>query len=231
MTTSLLTRACVTAGTAGLLVLGAAGAASAHVSADSPGATRSAESTVVTFQVSNESATATTTGLTVTLPANGLLPSVRVAPLSGWTATVVKSANGTPTAVTWTAGPGTSIGADQFGQFAVRVGPLPDAASVTFSATQTYSDGSVVTWDEPPNPDGSEPEHPAPELALAPAAGGTDHGGMAVTAAPDTAAHGDAATSSPDATARWLGGGGLLLGALGLGVGVGVTVHSRRASA
>ena len=224
MTTSPLTRACVTAGAAGLLVLAAAGTASAHVAADSPGATREAESAVVTFRMPNESATATTTGVTVTLPTDGSLSSVRAAPVAGWSATVAKTANGTPTAVTWTAGAGASIGADQFGSFAMDVGPLPDASSVTFDATQTYSDGSVVQWDQPPNADGSEAEHPAPELELAAATGGTHDGGMAVTAAPV------AAGPSSDTTARWLGGGGLLLGALGLGLGVGGAVRSGRRS-
>lgn len=225
MTTSPLTRACVTAGAAGLLVLAAAGTASAHVTADAPGAAQGGYA-VVTFRVPNESATATTTGVIVTLPTDDALTSVRSAPVAGWTSTVAKSADGTPTAVTWTAGAGTPIGADQFGQFAINVGPLPEAASITFDATQTYSDGSVVEWNEPPNADGSEPEHPAPELELAASTGGTDHGGMAVTAGPVTEA---AATS--DTTARWLGGGGLLLGALGLGLSAGATVRARKRSA
>jgi uncharacterized protein YcnI len=225
MTTPPLARACLTAGAAGLLVLAAAGTASAHVSADAPGATRGGYA-VVTFRVPNESATATTTGVTVTLPTDNPLKSVRSAPLAGWSAAVVRSTDGTPTAVTWTAGPGTSIGADQFGQFAIDVGPLPDTGSITFNTTQTYSNGSVVAWDEAPNADGSEPEHPAPVLALASATGTTDDAGMAVTAAPSSA---PVATS--DATARWLGGGGLLLGALGLGLGVGATLRTRRGSA
>lgn len=225
-TTSPLLRAAATVGAAGLLVMAAAGTASAHVTADAPGAAQGAYA-VVTFRVPNESATATTTGVTVTLPTEDPLKSVRSAPVPGWTATVAKSADGTPTAVTWTAGPGSSIGADQFGQFAINVGPLPAASTISFDATQTYSDGSVVEWNEAPNADGSEPEHPAPELQLAAASGGTDDDGMAVTAAPAEAA----STSSSDTTARWLGGGGLLLGALGLGLGAGATVRSRRPSA
>jgi uncharacterized protein YcnI len=154
------------------------------------------------------------------------LLSVRAAPLAGWTTAVAKSANGTPTSVTWTAGAGTAIGADQFGQFAMDVGPLPETSTVTFDVTQIYNDGSVVQWNQPPNADGSEAEHPAPELTLAATTGGTDHGGMATTAAPVAEP-----TSSADTTARWLGVGGLLLGALGLGIGVGSASRSRKRSA
>lgn len=224
MTTSSLTRACATVGAAGLLLLAAAGTASAHVTANAPGAAQGGYS-VVTFRVPNESATATTTGVTVILPTDNPLKSVRSAPVAGWTATVAKSANGTPTSVTWSAGAGTSIGADQFGQFPMNVGPLPKTGSITFDATQTYSDGTVVQWNQAPNADGSEPEHPAPEVALAAATTGTGDG-VAVTAAPATGA-----TSSSDTTARWLGGGGLLLGALGIGLGVGATVRGRRRAA
>ena len=44
---------------------------------------------------------------------------------------------------------------------------LPDTDTVSFPATQTYSDGSIVKWDQPPLPGGGEPEHPAPMLNLA----------------------------------------------------------------
>ena len=44
-------------------------------------------------------------------------------------------------------------------------------------ATQTYSDGTIVKWDQPTPPGGAEPEHPAPEIALtgAKADAGDDH--------------------------------------------------------
>ena len=230
MKTSPLARACVTFGATGLLVIAMAGTASAHVSADAQGATRGAEAAVVTFRVPNESVTATTIGVTVTLPTGGTLLSVRSAQLAGWTSAVAKTVDGVPTAITWTAGAGASIGAGQFGQFAIDVGPLPQSDSIVFAATQTFSDGSVVQWNQPPNPDGSEPEHPAPELALAAAAGGTDHGGMVATTAP-TASAAAATAATSDTTARWLGGGGLLVGALGLSLGVGATVRARKHSA
>lgn len=121
----------------------------------------------------------------------------------------------------------------QFGLFAISVGPLPQASSLSFDTTQTYSDGSSVSWDEPPNADGSEPEHPVPQIALTAATTGAsgDTTDPAVTAsvAPAASVGAEAASSSSDTTARWLGAGGLLLGALGLGLGGGAVVRSRRA--
>src|SRR4029078_11293876 len=74
-------------------------------------------------------------------------------------------AAGTVSSVTWTANPQVGISSDQFALFRVSV-KLPEGDSVTFPATQTYSDGTVVRWDQAPLPGGGEPEHPAPELAL-----------------------------------------------------------------
>jgi periplasmic copper chaperone A len=48
--------------------------------------------------------------------------------------------------------------------------------------------------------------------------------GTVLVAAPPA----DAAAPVADTTARWLGGSGLLVGALGLGVGAGAVLRSRR---
>ena len=40
-----------------------------------------------------------------------------------------------------------------------------DPGTVLLPATQTYSDGEVVRWDEPTPSSGEEPEHPAPALS------------------------------------------------------------------
>ena len=68
--------------------------------------------------------------------------------------------------MTWTAAPDGGIPVDQFGVFRISV-KLPDADTVSFPATQTYADGAVVKWDQPPAAGGAEPEHPAPTLVLA----------------------------------------------------------------
>ena len=70
----------------GLMALGA-GAASAHVSVD-PASTSAGGFSQLTFKVPNESGTAKTTKLTVTLPAGTPFTSVSVKPMDGWTAKV-----------------------------------------------------------------------------------------------------------------------------------------------
>ncbi|GAA4484722.1 YcnI family protein [Rhodococcus olei] len=206
--------ALVATATAGLLLCGG-GVASAHVSVAAPGAAQGGY-TVLTFRVPTESETAGTTKLTVTLPN---LKSARTEPMPGWTAQVTKDpASGVATAVTWTADPGVSVGPGQFEQFLLSAGPLPEQDSVSFPAAQTYSDGQVVAWDQQPAADGSEPEHPAPSVTLAEASeSGDAHGGSSSTEADAT-----------DTTARWLGGIGLVLGALGAALGLGATIRSRR---
>ena len=71
--------------------------------------------------------------------------------------------------VTWTANPGTRIGPGEFLDFPLSLGPLPTGVDeLALPAVQTYDDGEVVAWDQPMNPDGSEPERPAPTVALTP---------------------------------------------------------------
>ena len=138
-------------------------AAWAHVHASSDNAVRGATA-IVTFQVPNESNTgAATTALTVTLPD---VASASTETMPGWTAKLDRdAASGTVRSVTWTAAPNGGIGVDQFALFRISV-QLPDTDTVSFPATQTYSDGAVVKWDQPPLPGGGEPEHPAPTLTL-----------------------------------------------------------------
>jgi uncharacterized protein YcnI len=185
----------------------------AHVHASSDNPVRGAMA-IVTFQVPNESNTgAATTALTVSLP-NVAAASTETLP--GWTAKLDRdAAAGTVRSVTWTAAPNAGIAPDQFALFRISV-QLPDTDTVSFPATQTYSDGTVVKWDQPPLPGGGEPEHPAPALTLgATAAAPHDHHPPAAAAQP----------KSSDNTARVLGGAALALAA----VGVGLAVFRRRA--
>jgi uncharacterized protein YcnI len=216
----ILSRALLTAGAAGGALLLATGVASAHVSVAAPGAEQGGY-TVLTFRVPTESETAGTTAVTVQLPN---LKSARTEPMPGWTSTVQKDpASATATSVTWTADPGVSVGPGQFQQFVLSAGPLPEQDQVEFPATQTYSDGKVVQWNQQPNPDGSEPDKPAPTLKLAAGSGDGDAHGAA-----DASVTGDESTNNTDTTARWLGGIGLALGALGAALGVTAMVRSRR---
>ncbi|CCQ14344.1 Nuclear export factor GLE1 [Rhodococcus sp. AW25M09] len=207
----------VSSATVGALLLGA-GAASAHVAVSAPDAEQGGYS-VLTFRVPTESETASTSSVEVTLPG---LNSARTQPIPGWTSTVEKDSADLAVSVTWTADPGAEVGPGQFQEFLLQAGPLPEQETVSFPATQTYTDGKVVEWNEPMAADGSEPELPAPTLTLA-AASGDAHGGT-----PTETAEASEQTSSSDTTARWLGGVGLVLGAVGAGLGIGATIRSRR---
>ncbi len=219
---------------AAIVALVGAAPAFAHVTAQ-PTTAQQGGYAVITFRVPDEDDIASTTAMTVTLPADHPISSVRTTPIAGWTATTTTVALNPPVqddgrtitttigSVTWTAAAGTKIAPGQYLDFPVSLGPLPDVPEISFPAKQTYDNGTVVDWNQPPNADGSEPEHPVPSVTLTPAAGGTGAHGMAAasaTAAPEAAA--------PDTTARWLGGAGLLVGALGLGVGGGAVLRTRR---
>lgn len=194
-----------------------AGTATAHVHVDGDGAAPGSTS-VLTFRVPGESENGTlTTKFSVALPD---VASARTEVMPGWTASLDRdAAAGTVRSVTWTAAPSVGISAEQFALFRVSVA-LPDEESVSLPATQTYSDGRVVRWDQAPLPGGGEPEYPAPVLELTgTAAGGHDHGSAAPTAsaepgATEPATATPASLARPDDTARWLAGGALVLAAV-----------------
>ena len=203
----------------GSLVLSAPAGAHVHVDADDPVPGGSA---VITFRVPNESDSGSpTTALTVNLPD---LASVSAAATPGWTTKLDRdTAAGTVRSITWTATPGGGIGADQFGLFVLQA-TLPDTATVSFPATQTYADGTVVKWDQAPLPGGGEPEYPAPELTLTAGdpGGEADHHAApsaptaTATATPVAAPAPAAAAARPDNVARALAGAALLLAAVGV---------------
>ena len=255
---------------AGVAVVGlvlVAGPASAHVTVGADDNHQGASDSVLTFRVPNEEDAATTVKVVVTFPTKDPLPSVKPGPKPGWTvttktvtfATPIKTDDGTLTSgvgqVTWTAksaADGIPVGG--FDSFTVLVGPLPDQATeLAFPTTQTYSDGKTVAWIEPTPAGGTAPEHPAPVLALAPAAAGSDAGTSASpTASADAGAAGASAAATPAASAaadapavsaastgefasksdvstgRTLGLVGLVLGALGLLVGGAAFARSGR---
>jgi uncharacterized protein YcnI len=210
--------AMATASLGALTVLTAA-PAWAHVHVEADHAQPGAEATL-TFEVPNESDKgAATTELTVALPN---LTSVSTQQMAGWSVRLDRDvAAGTVKSVTWTAAPTAGIAPDQFALFRVAV-LLPKTDSVSFPATQTYSDGTVVKWDEPTPPGGAEPDHPSPTLALTGDAA-DDHG---ATMAPTPEQSNDAAAQAPSAddTARWLAGAGIALGV----AAVALTVWRRR---
>jgi periplasmic copper chaperone A len=65
----------------------------------------------------------------------------------------------------------------EFGEFTIIAGQLPDAPSLTFKAIQTYSDGTVVSWTDVEAPGSTaDLDHPAPVLTLPKAAASTGGG-------------------------------------------------------
>ncbi len=231
------------------LTLVGSGVAAAHVTAQ-PGTATQGGYAKVAFRVPSEQPAAGTVKVQVSLPAEHPISSVRTSPLPGWTAELAKEKLANPIeshgrtiteavrTITWTAQPGIRIGPTEFVEFEVFMGRLPeDTDQLVMPTVQTYEDGTVVAWDQVPAPGADDPERPAPTLTLVPEAdsaaaatggqgghGGHSQGGGAVAAGP--AAAGSAGT---DQTARRLGGAGLLVGALGLGLGVGAVLRSRRA--
>jgi len=185
-----LTAALTTTAVAGLLF---AGSASAHVTVSSTDASQGGYG-MLTFRVPNESDTAATTELTVTLPADTPLAHVSAQAKPGWKVSTKTTKLDKPvkagdfelteavTSITWTATDG-GIGVGAFDTFAISGGPLPDAETLALPATQTYADGEVVAWDQEATGD-EEPEHPAPTLTLAESSGG-DHHGTSDSAATD----------------------------------------------
>lgn len=211
-------------------VLGAP-AASAHVTANIYGdAPEKGGHGAITLRVPNEEEKAGTTKLEMTVPAKYKISSARTQPVAGWTSEVSKNGSDVVTKVTWKAtdGKGIPAGLDSYQEFGVQLGALPDGVDeIMLPTKQTYSDGTVSDWNQPQTGD-AEPESPAPVVPLSASSGG--HGAHASDGG-KKAESGDRASaneSSSDETARWLGGGGLLVGALGVGIGVGATLRARK---
>lgn len=216
MSKKFVLRAAAIAAASTLVLAGAATSASAHVTVSSPDAKPGGYAKLV-FRVPTESDNTSTTKLVVSLPKDRPFAHVGAQVKDGWK--VEKKTEKLPapvkvgdvnlseavTTVTWTA-TGAGIPPNDFDEFALSVGKLPEGVdSLSFPADQTYSDGEVVKWAEVAKDGADKPEHPAPTLKLP----------AAITPVAATAAE-----SSSDPVARWLGGGGLVVGLLGLAFGL-----------
>lgn len=192
------------------LVVATASSASAHVTVSSPDAAPGGFGKLV-FRVPSESETASTTAITVRLPSDTPFRFVSAEAVPGWTSELVTEELPEPVesdgftlteavaTVTWTADDGNGLQPGEFAEFALSVGRFPsDVDRLVLPATQTYSDGEVVEWADPPV-EGEEAEHPAPVLELGDS--------------PVTATEG---ADGSDTLARVLGAGGLVLGVIAL---------------
>jgi uncharacterized protein YcnI len=231
-----LTRSAALAGAAALVgaaigVFGFGSPAGAHVSVSSSDATQGGFAKMV-FRVPNEEEAASTVKVEVDM-ADNPLATARPKPKVGWTAQITKGKLPKPvdmhgtqvtegvTKITWTAAnPTAGIPVDQFDEFEVSGGPMPEADSIEFKVLQTYSNNVVARWIEETEEGEEEPEHPAPVLELAKATGGEhgdEHGGT------DSEEGGEAAGESGEAHSDSGDSGdntGTILGTLGLATGV-----------
>ena len=196
--------------------------ASAHVKVSGVDAVQGG-SGVITFRVPSESDTASTTGLLVTFPSGTPFTSVDVQPKPGWKATVIEKPLAHPmkdddgneitqyvSQVDFKASSAAAgIPPGEFDMFNLSVGPFPNAASMSFAALQTYSDGTTANWDEK-SANGAEPEHPAPVLQLA--ATSDAQSAVAASAQPPVATAAQGGGASPS----WPGIVGLIAGVLAL---------------
>lgn len=230
-------RATVLAATFGVAGLLGAGVASAHVTANIYGAEpQKGGSGAIVFRVPNEEEDAGTTKVEIDFKPEYAISTVRYKPVPGWTAQVEKAQLPSPvkngknldvttpvTKITFTAQPGSGLakGGTEFQEFELSVSTLPsNVDELVLPAIQTYDSGQVVSWDQVQT-GSEEPEHPAPTVKLAAASSGGDgDAGASPAGQPD----------STDDTARWLGGAGLVVGALGLGIGGGAILRGRRAA-
>lgn len=165
------------------LAVAAAASAHAHVS---PPVALAKQTQSFTLAVPTEKEGATTTQIVFTPPAGFDIDSFTPSP--GWKRTVSQSGSGedaTITKVTWTGG---RVPTEEDSTFQFLAQPQSDK-TYTFAVQQTYSDGTVVDWNQPESGD-----NPAPTIEAVSSLGG---GG---------------GTSTLDIVA-------IVLGALGLAVG------------
>ncbi len=187
--------------------IGAAGlfamplAAQAHVTVQ-PGEATQGGYGVVTFRVPNESDTASTVSVTVTLPIDHPITGVRTTPIPGWDVATKTTTLDEPVVshgreiaeviseVTWTATADNGIAPGTYRDFPLSLGPLPETDEIVLPAVQTYDDGEVVAWDQLSEGD-EEAERPAPVLRLVPGDDAGHHG----TEAGSTSEDGDDSAS------------------------------------
>jgi uncharacterized protein YcnI len=165
------------------LAVAASASAHAHVS---PPVALAKQTQSFTLAVPTEKEGATTTQIVFTPPAGFDIDSFTPSP--GWKRTVSQSGSGedaTITKVTWTGG---HVPTEEDSTFQFLAQPQSDK-TYTFAVQQTYSDGTVVDWNQPESGD-----NPAPTIKAVSSLGG---GG---------------GTSTLDIVA-------IVLGALGLAVG------------
>jgi uncharacterized protein YcnI len=203
----------------------AAAGASAHVTVSSDDAAAGGYGKL-TFRVPNESDTASTVALRISVPAEQAMASLRAQPVPGWTVTMTSSQLTEPvevhgqeisdyvSVVEFRADAGGGIAPGMFQEFALSGGPFPDAGTLSFPAVQSYSDGTEAAWIDPTLDGQAEPQYPAPVLQLAGDTAADD-----ATAAADEHGHGGPVSNEPAGLALFLAILALATGVAGVVLG------------
>ncbi|MBH0115778.1 YcnI family protein [Salinibacterium sp. NG253] len=223
------TKAALALSAGAALAIAAPLAAMAHVTID-PGQADAGDYALITVKVPNESETEKTNRVELFLLTDTPFTSVRFVPVAGWDAELVRSELPEPvmigeseiteavTSIVWTAQAGSELGDGGLLLLPISLGPVPDVGSVVLAADQSYTDGSVVSW----NGVEEDAEKPAPILYVNDEA--VDHHDAAAdsdegdhdTAEADEEMHSADSASSGDPVARGLGIAGLVAGLAGL---------------
>lgn len=137
-------------------MIGWGGTAFAHAEFDPATAEAGAPATL-TLGVPNERTAASTIKVELQLPLECAKCVITPLSASGWTGKFENSV------ITWSGG---KISGTDRVTFSFKVDALPGEGKLIFKALQTYDNGEVVRWVEPPLADGSEPQYPAPEFII-----------------------------------------------------------------
>ncbi|MFB9236565.1 DUF1775 domain-containing protein [Plantactinospora siamensis] len=239
MVVSVLVRGALAIGTALLGVLLWAGHAHADVTVVPAQAVRG-DAADLTVRLTEDRPGAYTTRVEVRFPADSTVAEVYPMSVDGWGPKITSRHLGQAVpgmhqeAVTDVVSSITFVRADRPAtvgpiELGVSLGPLPQGDRLTLPVVQTYSDGTVVTWADPPGG-----AHPAASIALVAGTPAAGHAGHGDSGADPGAADPGVAQPATDGSGASLGltgeigvalAGGVIAGA---GVGVGYLVLSRR---
>jgi hypothetical protein len=127
--------------------------------------------------------------------------------------------------VVWTADAAHLIGPNEYQTFSISVGVLPEAGTeLVLPSAQTYTDGSVVKWDQKTVEGQAEPENPAPAFTTTARTDEHAHGASSTPAATAVSAASGSASGDGASTAGWFG---LAAGLIGLATGVTALARTR----
>jgi uncharacterized protein YcnI len=209
---SLRTAAVSTAALA--LAIAAPLAASAHVSA-TPSSSAAGSYSVITFANGHGCNGSPTTKLTVNLPSNITSVTPTVSP--NWTIEKVMTGDAV-TQVVYTAVKPLPDGYRDTVSLQVKLPADAAGQTLSFPVLQTCAVGET-NWSEPLKADGTEPEHPAPTVAVTAATAADAHAHDSATSTADTNA---------DIPARVMAVGGLIIGVVGIVIAVVTRRNSKK---